>query len=395
MVGVKFDFVTSFEFSQFSANMTKLEVGIIGTGDYARALAKRLLYGGYTVTCGSRSPERKNLAEIDPALKDVSITSITECITKSTIIFIAVPPEVHNSIKTFAEKLEGKVVVDVSNPVSEEDANALTESIAENLSQLLPSARVVKAFNTLSAYGLEVDASITTGNRDVLVAGDDPNAKASVMQLARDLGFTAVDYGGLKMARELEKIPVLLFNGWGLATKVIIIMFPIWLALGYARYYVLKDPPFPVSRFPTNFLNKIMACMAVTLLAFCFMPGCFATFIQIRNGTKYIRFSKWLDQWLKMRKQLGIYGLMFALMHIIMSVTVIQPAYFPDWFVVSSVEVQVPDGSHTVSVPISSIMNLKGTIITYNINIHTFLLLPWAHPSIVYSLLQNVFFYFR
>ena len=158
---------------------------------------------------------------------------------------------------------------------------------------------------------------------------------------------------------------------------------------------MLKDPPFPVSRFPTNFLNKIMACMAVTLLAFCFMPGCFAAFIQIRNGTKYIRFSKWLDQWLKMRKQLGIYGLMFALMHIIMSVTVIQPAYFPDWFVVSSVEVQVPDGSHTVSVPISSIMNLKGTIITYNINIHTFLLLPWAHPSIVYRLLQNVFFYFR
>ena len=139
-------------------------------------------------------------------------------------------------------------------------------------------------------------------------------------------------------------------------------MFPIWLALGIARYYVLKQPPFPLSRFPTNFLNKVMACMAVTLLAFCFMPGCFAAFNQIQNGTKYIRFSNWLDQWLKMRKQLGIYGLMFALLHIVMSVTVIQPAYFPDWYVISSIEVQVPDGSHTVTVPISSIMNLKGKI---------------------------------
>lgn len=340
--------------------MAASEIGIIGTGDYARALAKRLLYSGHRVTCGSRNPDGKNLAQIDAALRDVRVDSVADCIDKANIIFLAIPPEVHNTIANLSSKLEDKIVVDISNPVSEEDAKASDGSIAENLAQILPETKIVKAFNTLSAYGLEVDASITTGNRDVLVAGNDAAAKQAVMQLARDLGFTAVDFGGLKMARELERIPILLFNGWGLATKVVLFMFPIWLALGYARYFVLKDPPFPASRFPTNFLNKIMACMAVTLLAFCFLPGCFAAFNQIKNGTKYVRFSNWLDQWLKMRKQLGIYGLMFALLHIVMSVIVIQPAYFPDWFVISSVEVQVPDGTHTVTVPISSIMNLKG-----------------------------------
>ena len=202
-----------------SVDMANTQIGIIGTGDYARALAKRLMYSGHSVTCGSRTPARKNLAQIDPALKEVCISSTAECIEISDIIFLAIPAEVHNTIKKFSNNLEGKIVVDISNPVSEDDVKALDGSIAENLARLLPQAKIVKAFNTLSAYGLEVDASITTGNRDVLVSGEDAEAKNTIMQLARDLGFTAVDYGGLKMARELERIPILLFNGWGTSHK--------------------------------------------------------------------------------------------------------------------------------------------------------------------------------
>ncbi len=340
--------------------MESQNMGIIGTGDYARALAKRLIFSGHRVVCGSRNPSSKNLTQIDAALKDVSVCSIPDCITRCGLLFLAVPAEVHNTMEKFADQLKEKIIIDISNPLSEEDAKAMDVSLAESLAKLLPKSTIIKAFNTLSAYGLEVDASITTGNRDILVAGDVPAAKNAVMQLGRDLGFTAVDYGGLKMARELERIPILLFNGWGLATKVVLCMYPMWFALGYARYYVLKEPPFTLSRFPTNFLNKINACMAITLLAFCFLPGCFAAFNQIRNGTKYKRFSNWLDQWLKMRKQLGIYGLMFAFLHVIMSTIIIQPAYFPDWFIVSSVQVPVPDAANTVTVPLSSIMNLKG-----------------------------------
>ncbi len=348
-----FDFV--------SGKMENKEVGIIGTGDFARALAKRLTYSGYRVTCGSRNPQAKNLARIDSALTDVSVRSVSECIQTCKILFVAIPPEVHNTLKKYNVGLAGKILIDISNPTSEEDADAMEESLAENLARMLPAATVVKAFNTLSAYGLEVDASITNGNRDVMVAGDDIQARNTVMQLARDLGFTAMDHGGLKMSRELERIPVLLFNGWGLATKTVLTLFPAWFALGYARYYILKQPPFTLNLFPVNFLNKIFACMAVSLLASCFVPGCFAAFAQIRNGTKYARFSHWLDAWLRMRKQLGIYGLMFALMHVVMSVVIIQPAYFPTWFVSSSVQVQVPDGGGTVTVPMSSVMNLKGT----------------------------------
>ncbi len=305
-------------FQQLTLKMNGQSVSIIGTGDFARALAKRLVYSGNTVICGSRSPGAHNLANIDPALKEVRVTNIKDCIAKSDVIFLAIPVEAHPSIKKFSSALDGKILVDISNPVSEEQI-PYGSSIVETLSSLVPKAKLVKAFNTLSAYGLEVDASITTGNREVFVSSDYPEAKVRVMQLARNLGFTSVDYGGLKMARELERMPILLFHGWGLATKVTVILFIIWLILGYMRYYILKSPPFKVNQFLVNFLNKIMGCMGVSMLCACFLPGCFAAFIQIVNGTKYKRFAPWLDGWLKMRKQLGLYALMFAAIHMCMS----------------------------------------------------------------------------
>ncbi len=338
--------------------MNGKSVSIIGTGDFARALGKRLVYSGHTVICGSRNPKAQNLANIDPALQEVKVTTIKDCITQSDVIFLAIPVEAHPSMKEYASLLEGKVLVDISNPVSE-DQIPQGSSIVETLAGLVPGAKLVKAFNTLSAYGLEVDASITTGNREVFVSSDHPEAKVKVMQLARNLGFTSVDYGGLKMSRELERMPILLFHGWGVATKVTVVLFIMWLILGYLRYYILKSPPFKAHQFLVNFLNKVMGCMGVSLLCACFLPGCFAAFIQMWNGTKYARFVPWLDGWLRMRKQLGLYGLMFAAVHMCMSLLLITPAYFPGWFVNSSTTLTLHDAS-TVTIPTGSIMSLKG-----------------------------------
>ena len=67
---------------------------------------------------------------------------------------------------------------------------------------------------------------------------------------------------------------------------------------------------------PIEQLNTILAVHALNLLALCYLPGCIAGWIQIGRGTKYSRFPNWLDQWLKMRKQLGLFMLLSASIHV-------------------------------------------------------------------------------
>ena len=72
-----------------------------------------------------------------------------------------------------------------------------------------------------------------------------------------------------------------------------------------------------VEELPLNDLNVFLAQHALTMLALCYLPGCLAGYIQLYRGTKYSRFPKFLDRWLKMRKQLGLLMLFSACLHVI------------------------------------------------------------------------------
>ena len=65
-------------------------------------------------------------------------------------------------------------------------------------------------------------------------------------------------------------------------------------------------------------MNLYLAQHALTMLALCYLPGCLAGYIQLFRGTKYSRFPKFLDRWLKMRKQLGLLMLLSASLHVIL-----------------------------------------------------------------------------
>lgn len=67
--------------------------------------------------------------------------------------------------------------------------------------------------------------------------------------------------------------------------------------------------------------------MALWLLSLVYLPGCIAGFIQLYRGTKYSRFPSWLDNWMKSRKQLGLYGLAFAGMHACLSCIALAGEY--------------------------------------------------------------------
>lgn len=127
------------------------------------------------------------------------------------VVLLAVPfGSVDEVVKSAGKALAGKTVVDVTNAL---DANmglavGYTTSGAEDLQNKVPDARVVKAFNTVFAQHM---ATGKLGGKPIaaFVAGDDTDAKATVQQLARDIGFDPVDAGPLKNARLLEPMAYL------------------------------------------------------------------------------------------------------------------------------------------------------------------------------------------
>ncbi|MEE1621668.1 NADPH-dependent F420 reductase [Zafaria sp. Z1313] len=126
------------------------------------------------------------------------------------VVVLAVPyPAVAGILEARGSQLAGKVVVDITNPLNFETFDALTvdadSSAAAEIAAAVPSAKVLKAFNTNFAATL---ASGTVGeNRTtVLIAGDDAEAKALLSGIVAAGGLRAVDAGALSRARELEGI---------------------------------------------------------------------------------------------------------------------------------------------------------------------------------------------
>jgi predicted dinucleotide-binding enzyme len=109
--------------------------------------------------------------------------------------------------RELGDRLAGKVVVDISNPLNQTFdglATAPGTSAVEEVAAAAPAgARVVKAFNTTFA-GTLVDGQVAGQPLDVFLAGDDEGAKETVAQLVRDGGLRAIDTGPLERARQLE-----------------------------------------------------------------------------------------------------------------------------------------------------------------------------------------------
>lgn len=167
------------------------DVTIFGKGNMGTAIAGVLSQGGATVT------------HIDSSDSAAAVTG--------DIVVLAVPhPAVDSIVAAYGDQLAGKIVVDITNPLDFATFDSLVvpadSSKAAEIAVQLPSATVLKAFNTnfaaTLAGGTVGDAQPTT----VLVAGDDVDAKQTLVDLVVAGGLQAVDAGSLKRARELEAI---------------------------------------------------------------------------------------------------------------------------------------------------------------------------------------------
>ena len=181
-------------------------VTIIGTGNMGSAIAEIVAKGGADVQIVARSAEKA--AEL-AARVDGTSAAYGEALA-GDIVVPAVPyPALAEIVTTYGPQLAGKVVVDLSNPVDFDTFDGLVvpadSSAAQELQASLPSARVVKAFNTNFAATL-ASGQVGDAETTVVIAGDDEPAKALVHSVIEAGGLTVADAGSLRRARELEAV---------------------------------------------------------------------------------------------------------------------------------------------------------------------------------------------
>ncbi len=213
-----------------------MNVTIVGTGNMARGIGTRLVAGGNSVTLAGRDVEEteEQAAQLRSTAAHgatVTATSIGSPIAGDVIVLAVPYAELAPLIREYGDQLAGKIIVDITNPVdftTMSPAVAPGTSGAEEIAKVAPAgAKVVKAFNTTFA-GTLVAGQVAGHPVDVLIAGDDADAKAAISELVSSGGLRAVDAGPLQRARQLEALGLLhialqftLNTGFGSAVKII------------------------------------------------------------------------------------------------------------------------------------------------------------------------------
>jgi 8-hydroxy-5-deazaflavin:NADPH oxidoreductase len=173
-----------------------MSYAILGAGKVGQALAAAFARKGIEVAIASRRP----VEALVPVAKAIGPTVVPKAMrdaVKAEIIFLAVPFETHKDVAKVADSWKGKVVIDVTNAygVPPEKLGNLLSSVA--ISQALPGASVVKAFNHLAAKKLAEDPRGNSERRVVFVSSDDQTAGNEVAKLVERLGFAPVWLGKL------------------------------------------------------------------------------------------------------------------------------------------------------------------------------------------------------
>ncbi|HEX9694794.1 MAG TPA: NADPH-dependent F420 reductase [Actinomycetota bacterium] len=184
-----------------------------GTGPAGFGLAARFAKGGVRVVIGSRSAERAEQARgmvLERVPKADCRAMVNEAaIAAGDVVFLTIPFQAQrHTVETLAEDLAGNVVVSMANPVWVHAGKVRADappagSLAEEVQELVPTARVVGAFHEVNVRKFpKIDNPI---HSDTIVTANDAVAKAMVMGLVGHVdGMRAVDGGGLLNTRYVE-----------------------------------------------------------------------------------------------------------------------------------------------------------------------------------------------
>jgi predicted dinucleotide-binding enzyme len=184
----------------------KEKIGMIGSGNVGSALGRALVLAGHEVMFSSRDldSDKKLAADVG---KNARAGTPREAAAFGDVLVFAVPyralPELGKSL---GSSLEGKVVLDACNPFPQRDGDIATRAREQGAgrvsSELLPGARIVRAFNAIGAARMG-KAHEEPGKVGMPIAGDDKQAIEIASRLIREIGYEPVLVGGLAMGKYL------------------------------------------------------------------------------------------------------------------------------------------------------------------------------------------------
>ena len=207
-----------------------MDVTIIGTGNMARGLGRRLIAGGHNVTVLGRRAEDAEAVVGDIGGGQAGRTG--DAIADDVVMLAVYYPDAQAAVEQYGDGLSGKVIIDITNPVNESFDGLVTPpdgSAAQELARSAAGARLVKAFNTTFASTL-IAGDVDGTPLDVFIAGDDEDARKQVAELVASGGLNPVDAGPLEWARALEGFQLLHMAlqlrdsglAWGSTIKIVV-----------------------------------------------------------------------------------------------------------------------------------------------------------------------------
>jgi len=200
---------------------TKQTIAIVGaTGNMGIALAKSLATSSYRLLLmGTDTDRLQHVYEETKKINEKADADILLCPIEASweadIIILAVPFAAEKELAPkIAPVTNGKIVISISNPITPDFEGLLLpeqSSAGEELQQLLPHAKVVKAFNT--TFAANFGQPIFDGNvADCFLAGNDPEAVEQTARLVKAVGFRPVVAGDITKSRTLENMQILLMQ---------------------------------------------------------------------------------------------------------------------------------------------------------------------------------------
>jgi predicted dinucleotide-binding enzyme len=186
-----------------------MTIGIIGSGAIGKAFARTLARSGIeAIISNSRGPDSLTelVRELGPAIK----AGTREEAARADIVFIAVNWTKLSAALAGLPGWSGRIVIDANNPIEAplfKPVDLKGRVSSEVVADLVPGARVVKAFNHLRAEVLAADPKSDGGRRVLFYSGDDSAAKAEVTALIDRIGFAGIDLGSLAVGGKLAQFP--------------------------------------------------------------------------------------------------------------------------------------------------------------------------------------------
>lgn len=192
-----------------------MRIAVLGTGGVGRTIATKLVELGHEVTMGSRFAESEGLRQwLDETGEGADGGTFADAAAGAELVFNCTAGEASLDALAAAgaDNLAGKVLVDVANPLdfSQGMPPTLTvcndDSLGEQIQAAFPTAKVVKALNTVNA-GVMTDPGRLPDAHNVFICGNDEEAKATVRELLQSFGWlpeAIVDLGEIDAARGTE-----------------------------------------------------------------------------------------------------------------------------------------------------------------------------------------------